>query len=90
MGLDPNVRDLAAENTFNLSADSDFLRLVYPKVKTVLGITGAVEWSVDGVNWSGTGVIEQVLQDFPAMQIIEARIPIGTNTNLMARLRVSR
>lgn len=90
MGLDPNVRDLVGENTFNLSADTEFLRFVYQRMKTAPGITGVVEWSVDGVNWSETGVIEEILQDLPAMEIVEARIPIGTNTNLMARLRVSR
>lgn len=89
MGLDPNVRDLAGENTFNLSADSEFLRLRYQKVKAAPGITGAVEWSVDGVTWSSEGVDFAIIEDHLTVQIIEARIPIGTKTNLMVRLRVS-
>lgn len=90
MGLDPNVRDLEDDGNFAISADADFLRLVYRKMKSTPGLTGVVEWSADGSTWSTTGVDDTAIEDFPAVEVREAKIPIGTNTKLFARLRVSR
>lgn len=90
MGLDPNVNDKATPNALEFSSDADFLRFVYQRVKTTPGLTGTIEWSTNGVNWSSQDVVVQILTDLPTTEIVEAKVPIGARTNLMARLRVSR
>ena len=87
LNLDPNVslqEGLPVPET--IGGD---LTLTYTKVLTATDLTYVVECSTDLINWTTSGITEQVLSDDGTTQQIRASTPTAGVTTKFMRLRVT-
>ncbi len=90
MALNPLVKD--DDGLLEVNASDTELTFRYRRAKNTGNYVGFVEWSTDLINWSNTGVTEQVLvgplvaEDY---NMIQATIPLSGETEMFVRLIVS-
>jgi hypothetical protein len=90
MGIDPTVADDSGDETFAVTTDGGALNLFFLKADSAPGVSGLVEWSLDGQLWTGDGVIEEIVRDLDSSVLVRARLPVVEGFSVFVRLRVSR
>jgi fibronectin type 3 domain-containing protein len=89
LGTNPTVPDSAGA-AMSSAADGDGnLVLTFRLSKNLTGLTYTVQSSTDLVNWTDTGVTPTVQSDQGAYYIMQATVPIGSNSKLLLRLNVT-
>jgi hypothetical protein len=87
MGLDPN--EATAGNAFAISNDSDNITFTYRRAKDVVPSTGGPEYSLDLINWTSIGILEEQIDDRGTYVIIEATMPVNPDDQtIFVRLSV--
>ncbi len=85
LGLDPNVPFTGTLPAGVLSGNT--LTLTYTKALAATNVDYIVEWSTDLVNWTATGVTEQIISTTPTTQQTVASIPASPASRQFVRLR---
>ena len=87
-GLDPLTADAAG--AFDVGREGTFLTLTYRRVFRATDISYVVETSEDLLTWAPADVEEESIDDDDIVEVVKAKIEIGTATALFARLRLAR
>jgi hypothetical protein len=90
MGLDPLTADDGDALSLRLNEAGTHLICGYPRSKSVIDATGAVEWSADGAPGSSEGVTENVIGDLGGAWLMEARVPTDGAPSRIVRITVRR
>ena len=87
LGLNPYLS--GATGLPILSTTNGYLMLTYSKVKSATDITYQPIWSIDLLNWSGTGITQSVLFDNGTIQQIQAQVPDTNDKRMFIKLQVT-
>jgi fibronectin type 3 domain-containing protein len=89
LGTNPAVPDSSGAAMSSAADGSGNLVLTFRLSKNLTGVTYSVQSSTDLVNWSDTGVTPTVQSDQGAYYIMQAVVPLGSNSKLLLRLNVT-
>jgi fibronectin type 3 domain-containing protein len=89
LGTNPAVPDSAGAAMSSAADGSGNLVLTFRVSKNLTGVTYSVQSSTDLVNWTDTGVTPTVQSDQGAYYIMQAVVPLGSNSKLLLRLNVT-
>jgi hypothetical protein len=89
LGTNPTIPDSAGAAMSSAADGSGNLVLTFRLSKNLTGITYSVQSSTDLVNWTDTGVTPTVQSDQGAYYIMQAVVPLGSNSKLLLRLNVT-
>jgi len=89
LGTNPTVPDSSGGAMSSAADGSGDLVLTFRLSKNLAGVTYTVQSSTDLVNWTDTGVTPTIQSDQGAYYIMQAVVPIGSNSKLLLRLNVT-